>query len=209
MAGGGPFAAVLAVTVEEEVLLQPQPHAQHPLADGKAVSAGGIGDHTAFRQHTGGQISVRPGRIGLEPFQTVVLPDELHRHIAQYGIGPADVLRRHVRRDGKAELRFRGRLLHRPFLLFTERQTDKDLFRHGIFLPVVQFLALLYARREKKSKPPGSGCCSAALGLFFENDQNLNRFTIRSHRRVKKLPDWVVVSVSAVLVAAATVSPVL
>ena len=139
----------------------------------------------------------------------VVLPDELHRHIAQYGIGPADVLRRHVRRDGEAELHFRGRLLHRLFLLFAERQTDKDLFRHGIFLPVVQFLALLYARRGKKSKPPGSGCCSAALGLFFGNDQNLNRFTIRSHRRVKKLPDWVVVSVSAVLVAAATVSPVL
>ena len=32
---------------------------------------------------------------------------------------------------------------------------------------------------------------------------------MRSHRRVKKLPSWVVVSATAVFSAAATVSPVL
>jgi hypothetical protein len=45
--------------------------------------------------------------------------------------------------------------------------------------------------------------------LFYSDIQNLNRFTMRSHRRVKKLPSWVVVSATAVFSAAATVSPVL
>lgn len=61
----------------------------------------------------------------------------------------------------------------------------------------------------EKVKAAGQRVLLSGFGAVFENDQNLNRFTIRSHRRVKKLPDWVVVSVSAVLVAAATVSPVL
>ena len=48
-----------------------------------------------------------------------------------------------------------------------------------------------------------------AVLLLLQSVQNLNRFTMRSHRRVKKLPSWVVVSTTAVFSAAATVSPVL
>ena len=72
--------------VEQQILDERQPHAKHPLADGKAVCAGCVGDGAVWRQYAGGQVRVRPGKVGLEPFQVVVLPDKLDRDIAEDGI---------------------------------------------------------------------------------------------------------------------------
>ena len=64
---------------------------------------------------------------------------------------------------------------------------------------------------SKTEKPPGIAAIPGGVPvlLLLQSVQNLNRFTMRSHRRVKKLPSWVVVSATAVFSAAATVSPVL
>lgn len=62
---------------------------------------------------------------------------------------------------------------------------------------------------SKTENAPWYRCDTRGRSLFYSDIQNLNRFTMRSHRRVKKLPSWVVVSATAVFSAAATVSPVL
>ena len=89
---GVPPAGSLPVAVEQQILDERQPHAKHPLADGKAVCAGCVGDGAVWRQYAGGQVRVRPGKVGLEPFQVVVLPDKLDRDITEDGICPEDLL---------------------------------------------------------------------------------------------------------------------
>ncbi len=44
-----PLALVLAVAVEEHILLDAQPHGQHPLADGQTVGTGGRWSPCSFR----------------------------------------------------------------------------------------------------------------------------------------------------------------
>ena len=72
----------LTVPVEQQVFDKRQPHAQHPLANGKAVGPGGVGDGAIRRKYAGDQVRVRPGKVGLEPFEVVILPDELDGDVA-------------------------------------------------------------------------------------------------------------------------------
>ena len=72
---GSPLALVLAVAVEEHILLDAQPHGQHPLADGQTVGAGGVGHHAVFGQDAGLQVGVGAGGVGLEPLDVLVLAD--------------------------------------------------------------------------------------------------------------------------------------
>ena len=100
----------LEVAVEQQVFDKRQPHAEHPLTDSKAVRAGGVGDGAVLRQHAGSQIRVRPGKVGLEPFEMMVLPDELDRDVAQDGISPQDFFERGSFLRGKAVNKRRHRI---------------------------------------------------------------------------------------------------
>ena len=79
----------------------------------------------------------------------------------------------------------------------------------SVFLGLPQWAAAGTAPKQRT--PPGIAAIPGGVPvlLLLQSVQNLNRFTMRSHRRVKKLPSWVVVSATAVFSAAATVSPVL
>ncbi len=65
------------------------------------------------------------------------------------------------------------------------------------------------AKRPAAEWPRGALHLSCYSGREDDMVQNLNRFTMRCHRRVKKLPSSTVVVVVAVVSAAATVSAVL
>ena len=127
---GRPLALVLAVAVEEHILLDAQPHGQHPLADGQTVGTGGVGHHAVFGQDAGLQIGVGAGGVGLEPLDVLVLADHRHRCVAQHDVGPEHIFGVDIVQRVETEFKFRHGCLQRGAVGVVQGQTYQNFFVH-------------------------------------------------------------------------------